>query len=392
MGLRHRNFQSTQYVVVVRNGKVVKSGLGLGFFYNSLTTSIKVIPSTTFDTNYAFDDITTKDFQKITVQGDISYKIKDYELASSMVDFSYIDKQDYGIKLSDAQVKMAKRLTGIVKAEIAQFMAVCDIRTAIQSQNELAKRLNESIKDNSFVGEFGLAVINISVLAILPQAETRKALEAATREEILKQQDDAVYKRRNFAIEQERIIKENEINTEIKVVEKEREKDEKTLDAQMSLQEKTAQANMQKLTDDNEYNKTQRELKCAEQVLQLEDKIKINQAENDYKMAMWTKCIESDEAMHDRQMVRRQYEKEEQSIDNETQKSIADTKAYANEIILKAFEKVDKEVLMALLLSEMDSKTMIAKAFGDIANNTNKIGNLNISPDLLSSLLHTENE
>ena len=48
-------------------------------------------------------------------------------------------------------------------------------------------------------------------------------MEAATREQILQQQDEAIYKRRNAAIEQERIVKENELNTEIKVAEKKHE-------------------------------------------------------------------------------------------------------------------------------------------------------------------------
>lgn len=52
----------------------------------------------------------------------------------------------------------------------------------------------------------------------------------------------------------------------------------------------------------------------------------------------------------------------------------------------KAMESVDKEVLLAILLSGMDSKTLIAKAFNSLAENSDKIGNLNISPDLLETL------
>ena len=358
MGIKHRNFQATEYVIVFKNGKVVKQGLGLSLFYNSATTSLKVVPSTAFDTSYMFDDVTTKDFQKLSVQGDISYAISDFEPASSMIDFSYTTPAEYRMKLSDAQNKMAKRLNGIVQAEIARFMADRDIRTAIQSQNELSFDLNETLKDNSYIREFGLKVINVSVLGILPQPETRKALEAATREEILKEQDDAVYKRRNFAIEQERIIKENELNTEISIVEKEREKDEKALEAEMALQEKTAQARMQKLEDDNEF-----------------------------RMAEISGNLESDRAEHERDLKLRQFEQEEQEIRNATERSMADTKAYSNEVLLKTLEKMDKEVLVALLMSGMDGKTMIAKAFTDIASNSEKIGNLNISPDLLETLL-----
>lgn len=54
--------------------------------------------------------------------------------------------------------------------------------------------------------------------------------------------------------------------------------------------------------------------------------------------------------------------------------------------MLKAMEAVNKDILFAILLSGMDSKTLIAKAFNSLVENTDKIGNLNISPDLLESL------
>ena len=69
---------------------------------------------------------------------------------------------------------MSKRIIGIVKTEIAQFMAAKDIRAAIQSQNELAAKLNESMKHHTYVREFGLSVINVSVLGIMPQPKTRE--------------------------------------------------------------------------------------------------------------------------------------------------------------------------------------------------------------------------
>ena len=77
---------------------------------------------------------------------------------------------------------------------------------------------------------------------------------------------------------------------------------------------------------------------------------------------------------------------EEVELETKVTKERADSKAYANEVVLKAMESVDKEILLAILLSGMDSKTLIAKAFNSLAENTDKIGNLNISPDLLETL------
>lgn len=73
---------------------------------------------------------------------------------------------------------------------------------------------------------------------------------------------------------------------------------------------------------------------------------------------------------------------EEVELESKLRKEQAD----ANEVVLKALESVDKEVLLSILLSGMDSKTLIAKAFNSLVENTDKIGNLNISPDLLETL------
>ena len=55
------------------------------------------------------------------------------------------------------------------------------------------------------------------MLAVKPKPETAKALEAEAREALLRRADEAIYTRRNAAVEQERMIKENELATEIAV-------------------------------------------------------------------------------------------------------------------------------------------------------------------------------
>ena len=77
----------TEYVMKIKKGKIIQEGLGLSFFYNTMTTSMMVMPATAFDTSFVYDDIMTADFQKINVQGDISYTIADYRKAAKMVDF-----------------------------------------------------------------------------------------------------------------------------------------------------------------------------------------------------------------------------------------------------------------------------------------------------------------
>lgn len=310
MGFKHYKFQPNEYVLVMKNGKVVKQGVGLSFFCNTLNTGMSVVPAVSFDTFFAFDDLLTSDFQGINIQGDISYIIRDYEKVAGMIDFSYTSESGYEEKKAEAKQVMGKRITNLAKTSASKFVNARDVKTVIHAQEELAAFLSEEMASNEAITDLGLDVVTVSILAVSPSLETKRALESATREQILQQQDDAIYKRRNAAIEQERIIKENELNTEIKVAEKE----------------------------------------------------------------------------HESNMLKQKNALEEVELESKVTKEKADIRAYANEVMLKAMESVDKDVLLSILLSGMDSKTLIAKAFNSLAENTDKIGNLNISPDLLETL------
>jgi len=84
----------------------------------------------------------------------------------------------------------------------------------------------------------GLEVVGLSILAIKPTPETARALEAGAREQLFREADEAIYARRNSAAEQERAIKENELNTEIAVENKKRQIRETQMEAERAVQEK----------------------------------------------------------------------------------------------------------------------------------------------------------
>lgn len=337
MGIKYKKFEPTEYVIRIRGGKVVQKGLGLAFFYNTMTTSLMVIPTTAFDAGFAFDDIMTSDFQSVGVQGDISYTIVDYERAAKMVNFSYTSNEKaYRELLGEERMKMAKRIMNLAKVYVTKFISERSVREAIVSGDVLAEHLRERLCQDATIQEFGLQVVSLSILGISAKPDTRKALEAATREEILKLQDDAIYKRRNAAIEQERIVKENELNTEIKVAEKEKQKREKEMETKRLVQEKQAELDARKLEND----------------IRLEEE--------------------------NRKLV---------DLQTENEKKKSDAKAYDSEVLLKTFAGIDLEVIKALAASGMDSRALIAKAFVEIGDKAGKIGTLNVSPDLLETLI-----
>ena len=332
MSMKYKKFEPTEYVIRVKNGEIIQEGPGLSFFYSTRTTSMMVLPTTASDTGFAFDQIITSDFQSVSVQGDISYIITDYRKAAQMVDFSYKSTR----KENEALLVEAKqRILNLAKVYVTKFISTKNVRTAIVSGDALAADLREHMKKDETMREFGLELVSVSILGILAKPDTQRALEAAAREEILKQQDDAIYKRRNAAIEQERTVKENELNTEIKIAEKNKEKREKEMETKRLVQEKQAELDARKMEND----------------IRLEEE--------------------------NRKLVELQTE-------NERKKS--DARAYDSEVLLRTFAGIDTEIVKALAVSGMDSRALIAKAFAEIGDKADKIGVLNVSPDLLESL------
>ena len=60
---------------------------------------------------------------------------------------------------------------------------------------------------------------------------------------------------------------------------------------------------------------------------------------------------------------------------------------YALRAMIEPLRTLDWHTLMALSAGRTDARTGIAMAFRDLADNAKKIGELNITPDLLSSLI-----
>ena len=65
----------------------------------------------------------------------------------------------------------------------------------------------------------------------------------------------------------------------------------------------------------------------------------------------------------------------------------ADSRAYAMEVTAKAIETMDWKKLMLISPGGFDAGQVIALAFQELAGNAQKIGELNISPDLLQGLM-----
>ena len=366
MALRFRKFQPTDYVMAIKNGKTVKKGSGLALLYNDFYTSILVAPTMAFDGAFAFDDLVTADYQTVCVQGAVTYIIDDYERAVKMADFAY--DRTYKNKQVNAMNLFCKRINNVIKAIVISETGNREVRAIIKQADDMADFLTDALKKDETIATLGVKILAVNILGITAKPETRKALEAAAREEILKEQDDAIYKRRNAAIEQERIIKENELNTEIKVAEKEKDIKEKEqeikrklleteLEMEMERQEREQEIKGKVLASELELERKEKEERVKMQQTELEEKIKLEERNKEFV-----------------------------NLEVENAKKRAEEQAFAAAQMVKAYENANVALIEACAMANMDPKTLMAKAFVELGENAGKIGTLNMTPDILATI------
>lgn len=291
------------------------------------------VTTSSIEAPFIFEEV-TGDFQNITIQGQVSYRIADPQKIARLLNFTLdADGRDY---ISEDPVKLSQQVINVVKVLIKNKIEEIPLKDALKSSDKLAQIINEGIKNNPEINSLGLEILGLSILAIKPNQETARALEATARERILQEADDAIYIRRNASVEQERIIKENELNTEIAVENKKKQIQETKMEAEMVVQKKMHE---------------------------------LEQVDIEFKIAMEQK---------NQDLVQ---------LSAANARVEADAKAYQISSIMKAFSGIDPAIIQTLASMEMNPDRLIALAFQELAEKADKIGQLNISPDLMKELL-----
>ena len=331
-GIQFIKVDPTMYVVQYKKGKLIKQGPGLSFFYFAPITSLVAVPIGSTDVPFIFKEVTS-DYQEVTIQGQVVFRIADPVRLSQMLNFTLdAANQKY---VSDDPDKISPRIVSQVQVLVRTELQVRPLREVVKSFEELVKKVRTALTESKALSSLGIEILDLSILAVKPTPETARALEAGIREQLLKEADEAIYDRRNSAIEQERAIKENELNTEIAVENKRRQIRETQMDAERAVQEKKRLLNEEEMAGK----------------VSLEDK-----------------------------------NKELVQLSAENARVEADAKAYSMAAVMDAVAKIDPKVLNSLASMGMQPSQLIAASFRDLAGSAAKIGELNISPDLLREL------
>jgi hypothetical protein len=333
LGIRYIKADPTQYIIHYRAGRVKHEGAGLAFFYYQPAASLVVVPVGSADVPFIFNEM-TQDFQAVTVQGQLTYRVVDPGLVASLLNYTVDGAPDRYI--SEDPDKLPQRLVNLAQVLVRAQVLARPLRQAILAADEITDSVMAQFRESPTVSALGVEVLDLAILEVRPTPEIAKALEAESREALLRQSDEAIYERRNAAVEQERRIKENELNTEIAVEEKQRQIRETKVDADLAVETKQQQVREAQLAGKIQLEETRKRLVAAE-------------AEN--------------------------------------AQALADAEAYRVRAALQPLTELDEAVLQVLAVQSAEPRLMTAMALRRLAENASKIGNLNLTPDLLQTLL-----
>lgn len=200
--------QPTDYIIRYTGGSLRSSGLGQAFFYWHYNTRVVAVPTQSQDASFVFNEL-TKDFQEVTLQGQVTFRIKDALLTASLFNFS-IDPQRYEY-LSDDSDKLGKRLTNLVQIETRAEVSQRTLQETLRDASILSGAVSERLRAGKLLASLGIELLSADFLSVRATPEVGKALEAELREALLRKADEAIYARRAAAVDEEKRIKEKEL-------------------------------------------------------------------------------------------------------------------------------------------------------------------------------------
>ncbi len=204
--------EPTEYILASTNGKIFRHGAGQAFWYWPVSTSIVLIPISTVDAPFVFNE-TTSNFQAVTLQGQITYRITEPEMLSQQLNFT-INPRTRRYR-SDDPDKLNQRIVNIIQMYTRKELQHLALEEALHSSESLARNVLSTLQTEQGLATMGIECTSLFYTAIRATPEITKALEAEYREALQKRADQAIYSRRADAVEQERKIKQNELATSI---------------------------------------------------------------------------------------------------------------------------------------------------------------------------------
>jgi SPFH domain / Band 7 family len=104
-----------------------------------------------------------------------------------------------------------------VQAHTRAHVITMSLEQALTGVKDLAAQVLAKVSDERLLDALGVVVEGLHFTSVVATPEMRKALEANHRESLQQRADQAIYARRANAVEEERRIKQRELDTEVEL-------------------------------------------------------------------------------------------------------------------------------------------------------------------------------
>ncbi|AZP20940.1 SPFH domain-containing protein [Streptomyces aquilus] len=219
LGWRHLRGAPTAHIRHHRGGKLLHDGPGLSFWFRALTAALSEVPVDDRELAMTFH-ARTSDFQDVTVQSTVTYRISDPALAAARLDFS-VDP-DTGAWRGTPLEQLGTLLTETAQQHALDVLARTSLSAAlVDGVTAVRERVAAGLAAEPRLPATGIEVVAVRVVALRPEPEVERALRTPAREQIQQEADRATYERRAVAVERERTIAENELASQIELARRE---------------------------------------------------------------------------------------------------------------------------------------------------------------------------
>ncbi|MFN8074857.1 MAG: SPFH domain-containing protein [Kineosporiaceae bacterium] len=213
--LRHYRGTPTVYVVHRQGGEVRHRGVAASFWFRPLSAALSEAPTDDRELP-ALVHARTSDLADVSVQLTLTYRFADPDLAATRLDFGVDPRR--GEAGGEPLQQVAQVLTELAQQYATEVVGTLPVAAAVaQGPAAVRDNLTARLHADPRLAEIGLQVIGVRVLALRPDADLERALATPTREAVQADADRATFERRALAVERERAIAENELQSRIEL-------------------------------------------------------------------------------------------------------------------------------------------------------------------------------
>jgi regulator of protease activity HflC (stomatin/prohibitin superfamily) len=232
-GIWYFKAQPTEFVRKVAGGRVKKEGQALSFYYLKRRTSIVVVPVSSADAAFVFNE-QTGNYQAVTIQGQLTYRIVEPRRTIEML--NYVVDPKRRAQVSQDPERLEQRIVVAVQMETRRQVEGKSLEEVLGNAASISAEVQEEVTSRALLAPLGVELLSLNFTSVSPNPEVGKALEAEYRETLLRWADEAIYARRAAAVEEEGKIKSNELEGEISL------ERERLIDLQAANERKESQA------------------------------------------------------------------------------------------------------------------------------------------------------